>query len=345
VLAIARVSRCLAPGAMSQPFVVSTYTGLVERLSPRMPDLVSLEVLLAIARTGSLSAAGRECGMTQQAVSARVSALESQTGVRLVRRSKTGSELTPAGVVTAQWADRLLGVAHEVDAGIATLRADTKSKVRVYASLTIAELLMPRWLVTLRTASARHGDPMPEVILTAVNSEHVIAAVLDGEADVGFIESPTQVKGIRSRVVAHDELVLVVPADHRWTRRGQPISIDELSKTALVTRESGSGTRDYLAAALASAGHAEQQALPALELSTAAAVRAAVLAGAGPAVMSRLAVSDDIALGRLRVIAVRGLDLHRSLRAIWLGARKPPAGAVRDLLGHITAVQRSSSSR
>ncbi len=71
-----------------------------------MPDLVALEVLLSIARTGSLSAAGRQCGMTQQAVSARVAALESQTGVRMVRRSRTGSELTPAGVVTAQWADR-----------------------------------------------------------------------------------------------------------------------------------------------------------------------------------------------------------------------------------------------
>lgn len=310
-----------------------------------MPDLLSLEVLLSIARTGSLSAAGRESGMTQQAVSARVAAMEAQTGVRLVRRTKTGSELTAAGVVTAQWADRLLGVAHEVDAGLATLRADTKTRVRVHASLTIAELLMPRWLVTLRTASARHGNPMPEVILTAQNSEHVITAVLDNEADVGFIESPGSTTGLRSRVVAHDELVLVAPANHRWTRRGQPVSIDELATTPLVTREPGSGTRDYLTAALTDAGYADQQAPSALELSTAAAVRAAVLAGAGPAVMSRLAVRDDLALGRLRVVAVAGLDLHRALRAIWVGARTPPAGAVRDLLGHIAAIQRSSVSR
>lgn len=56
-----------------------------------MLDLVSLEVLLAIARTGSLSTAGRELGLSQQAVSARVVAMENQTGVRLVRRSRTGS--------------------------------------------------------------------------------------------------------------------------------------------------------------------------------------------------------------------------------------------------------------
>ena len=72
-----------------------------------------------------------------------------------------------------------------------------------------------------------------------------------------------------------------------------------------------------------------------LEFASPAAVRAAVLAGAGPAVMSRLAVSDDLAHGRLRTIPVADLDLRRELRAIWLGARIPPAGAARDLLNHI----------
>lgn len=72
-----------------------------------------------------------------------------------------------------------------------------------------------------------------------------------------------------------------------------------------------------------------------LELASAASVRAAVLAGAGPAVMSRLAVSDDLAHGRLRAVPVADLDLRRDLRAIWMGTRTPPAGAARDLLNHI----------
>jgi DNA-binding transcriptional LysR family regulator len=82
-----------------------------------------------------------------------------------------------------------------------------------------------------------------------------------------------------------------------------------------------------------------------LELSSAAAVRAAVLAGAGPAVMSRLAVRDDLAEGRLRAIPVAGVDWRRDLRAIWLGARTPPAGAVRDLLAHISASRPAASRR
>jgi DNA-binding transcriptional LysR family regulator len=308
-------------------------------------------LLLAIANRGSLSAAGRDIGLTQQAVSARMASLEAQTGVRLLVRSTRGSRLTASGAVAAQWADRLLQVAHEVDAGLASLRESSRSRVKVSASLTVAEQLLPGWLVSLQAAARRRGEAPIEVVLTAANSDHVLDQVRAAEADLGFVEGPYPPRGLHSRVVAHDELVLVVRPDHRWVRRGSPITARELAETPLVTRESGSGTRDYLTAALESrlgagggggagtgGGAGGGETAPALELSTSAAVRAAVLAGAAPAVLSRLAVSDDIAMGRLRVVPVSGLDLRRDLRAVWLGGRTPPAGAVRDLLGHIESI-------
>ncbi|BBY54975.1 LysR family transcriptional regulator [Mycobacterium koreense] len=309
------------------------------RLSARMPQLSAFEVLLAVARTGSLGAAGRELSLTQQAVSARLTSLESQAGVQLVVRTARGSRLTAAGVVVAEWADRLLDVAHHVDAGLASLRTESRQRVTVAASLTVAEHLMPRWLVSLRTAAARHGTTAPQVVLTATNSDHVIAAVRDATADLGFIESPGEPGGLRSRLVARDELVVVVPPDHQWARRTTAVGAAELADTPLVCREPGSGTRDSLTVALQAAlGATTPVADPVLELSSATAVRGAVLAGAGPAVMSRLAVAEDLAVGRLRPVAVAGLDLRRELRAIWLGGRTPPAGAVRDLLAHIAAL-------
>jgi DNA-binding transcriptional LysR family regulator len=303
-----------------------------------MPDLAAFEVLLAVAKTGSLGAAGREVGLTQQAVSARMASIEARTGVRLAVRTPRGSQLTPAGVVVAEWADQLLGVAQHVDAGLASLREGSRAQVKVVASLTIAEQLMPRWLVSMRAAATRRGTSAPQVILTASNSDHVISAVRDGAADLGFIESPAVARGLRSRVVAHDELVVIVPPEHKWARRSRAVTASELSQTPLVTREPGSGTRDSLTAALSQAlTDSTQQASPVLELSTASAVRAAVLAGAGPAVMSRLAVADDLAAGRLRAVDVLDLNLRRNLRAIWVGGRTPPAGAIRDLLSHITS--------
>jgi molybdate transport repressor ModE-like protein len=319
---------------------VTDYNGPVV-LSPRMPELKALEVLVAIADHGSLSAAAREVGVSQQAVSARIASLEAQTGVQLVVRSTHGSRLTAPGLVAAQWAGRLLQVAHEVDAGLASLRETSRSRVKVSASLTVAEQLLPGWLVSLQASARSRGLPAAEVVLTAANSDHVLAHVRSGEADLGFVEGPQVPPGLSSRAVAHDDLVVVVRPDHPWARRREPVTARQLNGTPLVTREPGSGTRDFLAAALRKRlGPGHPPAAPALELSTATAIRAAVLAGSAPAVLSRLAVADDIASGRLQVIPVEDIDLRRSLRAVWLGGRTPPAGAVRDLIGHIGSVTR-----
>ena len=304
-------------------------------LSPHMPDLGSFEVFLAIAETGSLGRAGRELGLTQQAVSRRLATMEAQIGVTLAVRTTRGSQLTPAGHIVAEWAARLLEVAGEIDAGMGSLRKEGREKIRVAASQTIAEHLMPHWLLSLHSVT-RHGGTVPHVILTATNSDHAIAAVRDGTADLGFIEKPGAPKGLGSCVVGHDELVVVVPANHKWARRSRVVTAREVAQTPLVTREPHSGIRDSLTVALRQVlGDDMQQAPPVLELGSAGAMRAAVLAGAGPAAMSRLAVADDLAVGRLRAITIAKLDLRRQFRAIWIGGRTPPAGAIRELLSHI----------
>ena len=309
-----------------------------------MPELASLEVLLTVARTGSLNAAAAELGVTQQAVSARISALETQTGVSLVVRGPRGSELTSTGVVVAEWAERLLKAAAEVDAGIAALREDAHRQLRISSSLTIAEQLLPGWLVSMQAAARRRGAAAPRIVLTATNSDAVIERVRAGEADLGFVEGPSVPRSVRSRIVATDRLTLVVPPDHPLARRSRAIDAAELASTPLVSREPGSGTREALRIALVETlGAGTVVAAPLIEFSTAGGVRQAVLAGAGPAVMSDLTVRDDLAVGRLRAVAVDGVDLRRALKAVWIGERLPPAGPARDLLTHLSSMRRAAS--
>jgi len=309
-----------------------------------MPELAALEVLLTVARTGSLNAAAAELGVTQQAVSARISALETQTGVSLVVRGPRGSELTSTGVVVAEWAERLLKAAAEVDAGIAALREDAHRQLRISSSLTIAEQLLPGWLVSMQAAARRRGAAAPRIVLTATNSDAVIERVRAGDADLGFVEGPSVPRSVRSRIVATDRLTLVVPPDHPLARRSRPIDAAELASTPLVSREPGSGTREALRIALVETlGVGTVVAAPLIEFSTAGGVRQAVLAGAGPAVMSDLAVRDDLAVGRLRAVAVDGVDLRRALKAVWIGERLPPAGPARDLLTHLSSMRRAAS--
>ncbi|WP_020170131.1 LysR family transcriptional regulator [Gordonia polyisoprenivorans] len=297
-----------------------------------MPDLPSLETLLAVVTTGSLNAAAGELGITQQAVSARMRALEATLGISLLTRSPTGTAPTEAGILVSEWADRLLGLASEFDAGLAALRRERRDELRLAASLTVAEHLLPQWLVSFGQ-SVEHA---PKVSFTATNSEHACELVRAGDVELGFVEGPQVAPGVRSRVVAHDTLLLVVPPEHPWARRRTAVSSDELARTPLVTRESGSGTRLFLDTMLAGAHEPDvARAQPVLELSTTAAVRSAVIAGAGPAVVSDLSVRDDLGR-RLIAVPVSGLDLRRALRAVWIGGDEPRAGAARDFLTHVT---------
>lgn len=305
-------------------------------LSARVPDLAGLEALLAVARAGSLNAASRQLGITQQAVSARIRSAEAQAGVTLVARTPRGSTLTPEGVVVAEWAGRLLAVASELDAGLAAFRRDHRSRLRVSASLTIAEQLLPGWLVSLQAMARRRGERAADVVLTAANSETVADQVQRGAADLGFVEGPASPKGLHSRVIGHDELLVVVRPDHPWVRRRHPLSPAELAATRLVSREEGSGTRSVLTAALSAALGARVAMPVTLALSSTAAVKAAVVAGAGPAVLSELAVAEDIASHRLARVPVADVNLRRSLRAVWAGGDLPPMGAARDLLAHVS---------
>lgn len=271
-------------------------------------DLRSLELLIAVAERGSIGAAGRALGLRQPSATDRLQRLERQLGVALFDRSPRGTTLTVVGSTVADWAREVLASSDRLEAGVQALRTSGGRRLRVSASMTIAEYLMPRWLPVLRTRS-----PGTSVALRVCNSEQVADDVLTGKADVGFVENRGHVPGLRQRRVASDRLVLIVPPGHRWARRRLPVSPAELASAALVLREPGSGTRQALDQALEQLGLTIE---PALELGSTAAVKAAVDSGQGVSVLSELAVRDDVAIGRL-VVAPLDLDLRRDLRLVW----------------------------
>ncbi|GAB3768587.1 molybdate transport repressor ModE-like protein [Nocardioides ginsengisegetis] len=295
-----------------------------------VPDLPALRLLVGVARHGSIGGAAREAGVSQQAASERLRAVEAQVGLTLLQRGARGSQLTSAGVVLVEWAGRLLDVADELDTAIDGLRSARGRDLAVHASMTVAESLVPRWLVLLRQRQVADGHRPTAVSLTAGNSRQVVDAVRRGAAHVGFVEGLDVPAGLRSRTVVRDRLVLVAPPGTPLTRRRSPLEPDEVAELALTGREAGSGTREVVEAALAR--HRLTGAAPALELTTATAVREAVRAGSAPAFLSRRVVERDLAAGQLVEVPVTGLDLERAFRAVWVGSATPPAGPVRDLV-------------
>ncbi|MEU5881156.1 LysR family transcriptional regulator [Spirillospora sp. NPDC047279] len=292
-------------------------------LSHRVPELGALELLLAVVRLGSLGRAADELGITQPAASGRIKSMERQLGVALLERSPRGSRPTKAGSVVAEWAQQVVDAAHALDAGVAALRETRDGHLRVAASMTIAEYLIPGWLLALRQAR-----PDTAVTLRAANSAAVAAQVTAGEADLGFVEGATAPEGLGGTVVTTDRLLVVVSPAHPWARRRSGVPAAELAAAPLLLREEGSGTREVIDRALASYGGTAR---PLLQLGSTTALKAAAVSGAGPAVVSELAVAEELAGGRLTVVPVPELDLSRPLRAVWPAGQRP-AGPARDLL-------------
>jgi DNA-binding transcriptional LysR family regulator len=287
-------------------------------MTQRLPDLDALELLVAVAETGSLGQAAARQGISQPSASSRMRTLERRLGVQLLIRSTSGSRLTAAGLVVTDWARAVLDQAHALVEGAAALASRQRDRLRVAASLTIAEHLMPGWLLSLRAA-----QPDVHVELQVTNSTHVIEGLRGGDADIGFIEGRGAPKDLHSRAVGRDRLVVVVAPGHPWARKRRALRPVELATTPLLLREPGSGTRETLEAALAPHGGPAE---PALELGATAPLRSAAASGTAPAVLSALAVADDIAAGRLVEVASE-LPLDRILRAVWSRGRELPEPA------------------
>ncbi|WP_112282777.1 LysR family transcriptional regulator [Prauserella muralis] len=307
-------------------------------LPSHVPEIGALDLLLSVARLGSLGRAAREHGISQPAAASRIRNMERLIGVPLIVRSATGSRLTDEGAVIADWAGRVVDAAAALDAGITALREQQASRIQLACSMTIAEYLLPGWL-----AEVRRRVPAAAIGLQVVNSSKVAELVLGGGADLGFVEGADVPAGLESQVLAQDELLLVVPPGHAWARRSRPVPAAELAATPLISREPGSGTRYVLDHELERLGHRSRSA-PIMELSSTTAIKAAAEAGIGPAVLSSLALAEDVASGKLVVVPTEGLNLGRRLRLVLrAGEQLPPA--LRDVVAAITAAARGDEAR
>lgn len=303
----------------------------------RSTSIDELRMIAAVEAQGSLTGAAEALGISQQAVSQRMRAIERRWGLPLFQRTARGTTLTAHGTLVAEWAGAVVQQVDGFDHAVASLRADRQAHLRIAASLTIAEHLMPGWLVTYAaTPDAAHVE------MVAVNSAAVMEQVRSGAAELGFIETPDLPADLVRRGIGEDEIVIVVAPAHRWARRSS-VSARELAATPLVGREAGSGTRLTLERALAEQVGPEDIVPPAAELATTAGIRATIMAGGGVGALSLRAVADDLAAGRLARVPVQLPPVTRPLAVVWR-ADRPLTEAARAVAEIAAAGGRSALS-
>lgn len=255
--------------------------------------LEQLRIFIAAAEREHMTRAAEVLNLTQSAVSAAIQSLEARHEVALFNRIGRGIELTEAGRLFLVQARAVLAQAREAELVLADLADLSRGTLAISASQTIASYWLPPRIVRF------HADyPRLDLNLRVGTTAQVTRDMLDGSANIGFIEGAAGEPLLEQTVVGHDRLVLVVGARHPWFGRGS-LDVADLVGTPWIFRERGSAEQSELVLVLRQLGVPVEKLSVGLELPTNNAVRAAVVAGAGAAGLSQLVVEDALCVGSL----------------------------------------------
>lgn len=288
-------------------------------------NLHHLLVFHTIAKTGSITACSRALHISQPALSRELRELEDSFGLSLFERLPRGMRLTGAGEVLAEYATRLFDIARSADLAMKELASACIGHLSIAASNTIGTYILPRVLARFRI-----DHPDVRVSLYVGNTAQVSQAVADMRYSLGFIEGPLHVEGLTATKFREDELVPVVTAWHRLADL-HALGPDDLNDEPLLMRESGSGTRELIAAILDDLG---VRMGPVMEFGNTEAIKQAAIHGGGIAWLPAVSITDELANDVLIPLPSPRLTIRRPLTIVRRAAA-PDGPAERALLALI----------
>lgn len=255
--------------------------------------LEQLRIFVAVAECEHVTRAAEALRLTQSAVSAAIAALESRYSVTLFDRVGRRIELNEVGRLFLGEARAVLARAATAELALSEMSGLKRGTLSVHASQTIASY----WL-SPRLVAFRNSYPQIEVKLAVGNTAQTAKAVIDGTAELGFVEGRVEDPALQQNSIGQDRLTIVGGAGHPWAQKKR-LTERDLVEGDWVLRELGSGTRSEFEAVLSGKGVSPQALKIVLELPTNEAVRAAVEAGAGVTAISELVVEAALRAGTL----------------------------------------------
>lgn len=307
-------------------------------------NLHLLRLFSTVVRSGSFSRAADVLHISQPAISKGVRDFELQVGCRLLDRTPKGVRPTQEGRALMRHAEALFAAERAAEEELLSLRSLDSGSLRVGASTTIATYLIAEFLGAFHRAF-----PGIDPHLVSANTRDIADLMMRHEIDIALVEGPVESDDLVAQSWQTDVMKLIVGPQHPFAGGG-PIDGAALARELLIVREPGSGSREVVAQALAAQG-IEPSAT--LEIGSTEAIKQAVAAGIGVAIVSEMAIEDQVALGRLKVVAVKNLHIARTLWQLKapgrLGSpaaaaferilREPPATAAQSLSGPVVAMR------
>ena len=270
-------------------------------------DLKTLEVFCRIVELRSFTRAAEAVSLTQPTVSGHIKDLESELGLPLLDRAGRTVTPTRAGKILYGYARRILGLRAEAQQAIGEHKGGLAGNLALGASSIPGAYVLPPLL-----AEFKRSHPAAAITLCVQGSRDIVRGVGDGVYEVGMVGARFEEGRVRYDRYLQDELVLAVPASHPWAGR-RTVRVQDLASQPILMRERGSGTRKIMEKALREHGLDADRLQVALEVTSNEAIRQALKAELGLAVISRRAVEEDLRSGMVAALRFHGTRLMRDV--------------------------------
>lgn len=295
-----------------------------------MIDLHQMRIFKLVAEKKSFSEAAEAMYLTQPTVSSHIKHLEESLGVVLFDRLPRSVELTKAGEILYGYSKDIIKLhGHAIEA-IQEFSGRITGTIHIGGSTIPGEYILPGLLRRFREKA-----PEVEVHLGIADSKEISSQVLEGKIEIGVVGAQPKEESIESFPFCIDSLTLIVHPSHPLAlKKKTSVPWNILLTEPLWLRERGSGTQKTFAGALAAKGKEIKDLNGVGYLGSTEAVKNAVKDGAGAAVVSSLAIREDIECGRLYSLGISGLDLKRYFHVIRHRHRtlSPAASCFHDFL-------------
>jgi len=274
--------------------------------------LQQMEALVCIIEERTFSGAARKMYLTQPSLTKHIRNVEEILGMKILNRRSRGITLTPEGKILYDYAKRILRLREEAKEKIQRVRENEGGNIFICASTIPATYLLPRVLNDFRKA-----HPDIRFYMQNADSNEVIEMITGNRGEIGFAGKDPRSARLHTVALWKDRLVLAVPSDHPFVKRGS-VTLSELSQEPFIVRERGSATREVFEGCLRDQKKLTLASFNIIsEVGSSEAVKEAVLAGLGVSVISVHAIAREVERGLIVEVPLKGCRIERYFYLIY----------------------------
>ena len=293
----------------------------------------ALKTFVTLAEVKNFTKTAELLLMSQPSVSMHIKNLEKEFQTKLFERSPKYLKITPTGEILYDRAKQMITIYEQTRQDILDHHNSIKGELKIGASFTIGEYILPSLLFDLQ-------KEYPELELKAVigNTEEIVQSVRLYKVDIGLIEEgQTNEKELSVHAFMQDELFIAASSDHPLAAK-QDVTISDLQNQTWVTREVGSGTREYLNHVIRSNGLKVKSFLT---ISSNQGIKETLMTGIGLSLLSESVIERDVQHGNLSVLRLKNQTFNRTLSYIY----SPVMQDKKNVKTFINALNKRTSSK